>query len=378
MIIFVPSKGLDIHLSTVKNKKPVHLILGGSAIIVAITLVIVLILDYQVVDFPIWVKISLPLSLGIASFGIFYFFVERFINDRLRMLYRSIKTVKGSPIKPVNFKMTDDVFQNAELSTRKWAEERKEEITKLQEQESFRREFLGNLAHELKTPVFSIQGYIETLLEGGLEDDKVNRMFLERASKSIDRMVSLLEDLDQITKLEVNALKLEKSNFDIKKLVEETFHSLELKAKQKNIHLAFSKEHYPSMLVNGDRTKIGQVVTNLINNSINYGNENGKTTVRLFEMDELILIEISDNGPGIENKHLPRLFERFYRVEKSRTRHEGGSGLGLAIVKQIIEAHGKTITVRSTVGIGSTFAFSLDRAKYEPETLRTSRGIPIR
>lgn len=361
-----------------KNKKPVHLILGGSAIIVAITLLIVLILDYQVVNFPVWVKIGLPLSLGIASFGIFYFFVERFINDRLRMLYRSIKTVKGSPIKPTTFKMTDDVFKNAELSTQKWAEERREEIEKLQEQESFRREFLGNLAHELKTPVFSIQGYIETLLEGGLEDETVNRTFLERASKSIDRMVSLLEDLDQITKLEVNALKLEKSNFDIKKLIEETFHSLELKANQKNVQLTFSKENYPVMLVHADRTKIGQVLTNLINNSINYGNENGKTTVRLFEMDELILIEISDNGPGIESKHLPRLFERFYRVEKSRTRHEGGSGLGLSIVKQIIEAHGKTITVRSTVGIGSTFAFSLDRAKNEPQTLRTSRGIPIR
>lgn len=360
-----------------KNRKPVHLILGGSAIIVGLTLVIVLILDYQVINFPLWVEIGLPLILGIASFGIFYFFVERFINDRLRMLYRSIKTVKGSPEKPIAFKMTDEVFKDAELATNKWNEERNTEISKLQDQENFRREFLGNLAHELKTPVFSIQGYIFTLLEGGLEDDKVNRMFLERASVSIDRMVSLLEDLDEITKLEVNALKLEKTNFDIKKLTSEIIESLELKSEVKHIDIQFSKD-YGQIFVHADRSKISQVLTNLINNSINYGNENGKTTIRFFEMDELILIEISDNGPGIEPHHLPRLFERFYRVEKSRTRNEGGSGLGLAIVKQIIDSHGQTITVRSTVGIGSTFAFSLDRAKHEPERLRTSRGVPIR
>ncbi len=343
----------------------------------AISLLIVVVLDFQVVNFPLWVEIILPLALGVISFAVFYLFIEKFINERLRILYRSIKTVKGASDQSLTFKMTEDIFSEAALATQHWQEERNKELVKLQDQENYRREFIGNLAHELKTPVFSIQGYIDTLLDGGLEDEKVNRLFLERTSVSIDRMVSLLEDLDGLTKLEVNAMKLEKSNFDIKLLAEEVMQSLELKAKGKNITLAFSRE-YGNMMVHADRPKIAQVLTNLINNSINYGNEFGRTSVRFFEMDELLLIEISDNGPGIEAKHLPRLFERFYRVEKSRTRNEGGSGLGLAIVKQIVEAHGQTVTVRSTVGIGTTFAFSLDRGKQQAEKLLTSRGVPIR
>jgi len=353
------------------------MILGGSAIIVAITLVITLVLDYQVVDFPLWVKIALPLSLGLASFGIFYYFVERFINDRLKVLYRSIRKGKITKDKDLIFKMSDEVFAEAEKATKKWAEERNVEISKLQEQEEYRREFLGNLAHELKTPVFSIQGYILTLLDGGLEDEKVNRVFLERASISVDRMVNLLEDLDEITKMEVDKLQLEMKNFDLRLLVKEVIDSLELKAREKNIKLFFSKD-YPSTIVHADRAKIGQVLVNLINNSINYGNEGGRTTIRFYEMNDLILIEISDNGPGIDENHLPRLFERFYRVEKSRTRNEGGSGLGLAIAKHIIESHKQNITVRSTVGLGSTFAFSLDTAKADHEKLVTSRGVKIR
>jgi two-component system phosphate regulon sensor histidine kinase PhoR len=232
------------------------------------------------------------------------------------------------------------------------------------------------LAHELKTPVFSIQGYILTLLDGGLEDPNVNRMFLERASLSVDRMVNLLEDLDEITKMEANRFKLDLQNFNIRDLVKEVVESLELKAKEKNINLTFPKD--TNFIVNADRAKISQVLTNLINNSINYGNDGGRTNVRFYEMNDLILIEISDNGPGIDEHHLPRIFERFYRVEKSRTRNEGGSGLGLAIVKYIIESHKQNITVRSTVGLGSTFAFSLDTAQTPKEQLVTSRGVKIR
>lgn len=353
------------------------MILGGSAIIVAITLVITLILNYQVVSFPIWIVIALPICLGLASFGIFYFFVERFINDRLKVLYRSIRKGKITKDKHIPFKMTQEVFAEAEKATKIWAEERNVEISKLKEQELFRREFLGNLAHELKTPVFSIQGYILTLLEGGLEDETVNRTFLERASLSVDRMVHLLEDLDQITKLEVNGIKLEFQNFDLRELVREIMDSLELISLERNITLNFAREYSPIMVF-ADRARISQVLTNLISNSINYGNDNGQTVIRFYEMSEQFLIEISDNGPGIDENHLPRLFERFYRVEKSRTRNEGGSGLGLAIAKHIIESHKQAITVRSTVGLGSTFAFSLDKAKTNPEKLVTSRGVPIR
>jgi two-component system phosphate regulon sensor histidine kinase PhoR len=361
----------------VKNNKPVHLILGGSAIIVALTLLIIIFLDFQVVNFPIWIFIALPLSLGLASFGIFYFFVERFLNDRLKVLYRSIRTGKFVNSKIEAFKLTDDVFSKAEQETKTWVEEQNREILKLKEQEEFRREFLGNLAHELKTPVFSIQGYVLTLLDGGLEDENVNRLFLERTSSSIDRMVNLLEDLDSITKMEVNGLNLELENFDLKQLIQNIFDTLELSAKEKSVTLKFSKDYAPQN-VNADKAKITQVLTNLIVNSINYGNENGTTAARFFEMNDLILIEISDNGPGIDEKNLSRIFERFYRVEKSRTRNEGGSGLGLAIAKRIVESHNQRISVRSTLGLGSTFAFSLEKAKTKTETMTTSRGIKMR
>lgn len=360
-----------------KNKKPVYLIFGGSAIIFGLTALIMLVLDFQFVDFPLWVLITLPFVLALASFAIFYLFIERFINERLRILYRSIRKGKFVSSKIENFKLTEDVFDKVEKEANTWVEEQNLEISKLKSQEEFRREFLGNLAHELKTPVFSIQGYVLTLLEGGLEDENVNRLFLERASTSVDRLVSLLEDLDSITKMEVNGLKLELENFDIKELVQEIYDSLELKANEKGIKLKFSK-NYNDFYVLADRSKISQVLTNLIVNSINYGNDNGTTTCRFFEMNDLVLVEVSDDGPGIEDSSLSRIFERFYRVEKSRTRNEGGSGLGLAIAKHIIESHNQRISVRSSIGLGSTFSFSLDKAKNKPDKLVTSRGVSIR
>jgi two-component system phosphate regulon sensor histidine kinase PhoR len=277
----------------------------------------------------------------------------------------------------ISFKITDDVIANAEIETQLWSEERNKEISKLKEQEEFRREFLGNLAHELKTPIFSIQGYILTLLDGGLEDENVNRTFLERASKATDRMVSIIEDLDQITKMEADALKLEMRPFDIVELVTDIFESLEMMAKEKNIKLLFAKE-YSSTFVIGDKPKIAQVLVNLITNSIFYGNKDGTTNVRFYKMDDIVTIEVSDNGPGIEEEHLPRLFERFYRVEKSRNRNDGGSGLGLAIAKHIVESHRQTISVRSTYGVGSTFSFSLDKSKTQSAGLYSSRGIQIK
>ncbi len=199
-------------------------------------------------------------------------------------------------------------------------------------------------------------------MDGALEDENVNKMFLERASKATDRITRILEDLDQITRLEVEELKIEFKPFDIIELTKEVFESFEIIAKEKNIKLRCDKEYPNGVYVLGDRGKIGQVLTNLIGNSIFYGNEGGETVARFFSVDEIVTIEISDNGPGIEEKSLPRLFERFYRVEKSRNRNEGGSGLGLAIVKHIIESHDQTITVRSTVGMGSTFSFTLDKS----------------
>jgi two-component system phosphate regulon sensor histidine kinase PhoR len=201
-----------------------------------------------------------------------------------------------------------------------------------------------------------------TLLEGGLEDPNVNTKFLERASKAVDRITTLLEDLDQITQMEVDKIQLNQTRFDIVKLVNEILDMLQAFAEEKNIDLKLAKNYEP-IYVMADKAKIEQVLVNLIKNSISYGNENGETTIRFNAFDTSILIEVSDNGPGIDAAELPRLFERFYRVEKSRNRHEGGTGLGLAIARTIIEAHGQAINVRSTVGIGSTFSFTLKSVK---------------
>ena len=239
--------------------------------------------------------------------------------------------------------------------------ERLKEIERLKETEQYRKEFIGNLAHELKTPVFSVQGYILTLLEGGLEDETINRKFLKKASKGIERITTVIEDMDTITRIESGTLTLDKKKFDIAELFKEVFEDLEEVAKEKNITLTIDKKEDATLFVLADKPKITQVTANLILNAINYGNENGTTTVHLKSQKGKVLIEVTDNGPGIDNKHLSRLFERFYRVEKSRSRHKGGSGIGLAIVKHIIEAHQETISVKSEVDKGTTFWFCLPK-----------------
>ena len=343
-----------------RNLTPHQLLLRGSSVVGLITLILLLFLYFSsLIEGNIWLFIAVPIISSGTCFLVFRFLIKIFITERIRILYRSIRKGKFSVSSPVELKMSEDLISNAELETKKWTDERIEEISKLKEQEEFRREFLGNLAHELKTPVFSIQGYILTLLEGGLEDESINRNFLERASKATDRMTDILKDLDEISKMEVDQIKLDYSDFDIVDLVREIFDDLEIKAKKRGISLVFSKE-FGAILVHADKSKIAQILVNLINNSISYGKKGGVTIVRFFILDGILTVEVSDNGLGIESQHLPRLFERFYRVEKSRNRHEGGSGLGLAIVKHIIEAHGQTISVRSTPKVGSTFTFGLE------------------
>lgn len=344
-----------------KNLQPIYILLGGSAIL-SVTTLVSLLIGSAIHAINGWVIILLPLIVGIASYLTFYFFIKSFITEKLRILYRSIRKGKFYNGQHESIRMTDDVILQAEIETKKWTDDRIAEISHLKEQEKFRKEFIGNLAHELKTPVFSIQGYILTLLEGGLEDEKVNRKFLERASKATERMTAILEDLDQLTKIEFNKVNLELTNFDIKALILDIFEELDMAAKARNIRLKFAKDYDP-ILVYADKNKIGQVLLNLINNSILYGNEGGETQIRFYMLENIVTIEVSDNGPGIPEEDLPRLFERFYRVEKSRNRNEGGSGLGLAIAKHFVEAHGQTINVRSTLGVGSTFTFGLDRGK---------------
>ncbi|MBL1280676.1 MAG: sensor histidine kinase [Fluviicola sp.] len=344
-----------------RNLKPIYIVLGGSVITTLITFLVQLILTETIIT-GITEAITVSAIAGFASFITFYILVKLFITEKLKILYRSIRKGKFTNDDNKNFSLQEDVIEMAEIETKKWSEERTEEISMLKEQEEFRREFLGNLAHELKTPVFSIQGYILTLLDGGLEDESVNRLFLEKASKATERMTMILDDLDKITKMEADRINLDFKVFDMKELVTDVFGSLEIMAKEKNISLKFAKDFDP-VFVRADKNKINQVIFNLLNNSISYGNENGTTEVRFYIMNDIVTVEISDDGIGMDPEELPRLFERFYRVEKSRNRTDGGSGLGLSIVKHIIELHKQTISVRSTVGIGSTFTFSLDKGR---------------
>jgi len=302
------------------------------------------------------------LVMLVLVYLVIYYLLEKLITQKIRLLYRTIHNYK---INRGDFpvKMNDDVLGKTEKEVLAWADNSREEIEKLRLQEEFRREFLGNLSHELKTPIFSIQGYILTLLEGGLEDENINRAFLERASKGVDRVTGIIEDLDLITRIESERLKLNIVPVNIVSLAREIVESLEIKAQKRNVKLSLDWRRIGSQEINVlcDRDKIGQVLSNIINNSINYGVENGHTEVRFFDLEDNILIEVSDDGVGIKEEHLPRLFERFYRVDKSRARNEGGSGLGLAIVKHLVEAHGQTIDVRSTEGQGSTFSFTLKK-----------------
>ncbi len=300
--------------------------------------------------------------LLISAYLVIYYLLEKLITQKIRLLYRTIHNFK---INRGDFplSMNEDVLGKTEKEVLDWVDKSREEIEKLRLQEEFRREFLGNLSHELKTPIFSIQGYILTLLEGGLEDENINRAFLERASKGVDRVTGMIEDLDLITRIESEELELNTAKVNIVDLAREIVESFEIKAQKRNVKLSLDWKRIGSQEINVlcDRDKIGQVLSNIINNSINYGVENGHTEVRFFDLEDNILIEVSDDGVGIKEEHLPRLFERFYRVDKSRARNEGGTGLGLAIVKHLVEAHGQTIDVRSTEGQGSTFSFTLKK-----------------
>jgi len=346
----------------VKYPKPSLLIFYGSLATLGFSFTFTLFVHLFISEVDSSLFFIIPILGAVFVYVVFYFLLKKFIQHRLSLLYRSIQTKPGISSQKNVEESLDSMIEIAERDVQSWQQKQDQEISKLKDQEAFRREFLGNLAHELKTPVFSIQGYILTLLEGGLEDDTINKTFLERASRSTDRIVSILEDLDQITKLEIDALKMKFEIFDIIEMASESIASTELRAKDKKIKFSIQNE-IEDIFVYADKKRIAQVLTNLLNNSISYGKENGETTISIIVIDDLVTIEISDNGIGIDQEHLPRLFERFYRVEKSRNRHKGGTGLGLAIAKHIIDSHNQKISVKSSIGSGSQFTFSLDKAE---------------
>ena len=289
------------------------------------------------------------------------FFVNHFIFKKINQLLITVKDFRLQSNKPSsNIDYSSNELSNLNSEIVAWAEDRKNEIERLKKLEVYRREFLGNVSHELKTPIFNIQGYILTLLDGGLEDPSINKNYLMRAEKSVDRMITIIDDLESISQLETGELQIEPERFDIALLVKDVMDAQEMKATAKGIILSLTDEMKP-IFVLADRFRIRQVLVNLIVNSVKYGKEYGETKVRFHDLGNNISIEISDNGIGIDKEHLPRLFERFYRVDKSRSREQGGTGLGLAIVKHIIEAHNQTINVMSTAGVGTVFTFTLKK-----------------
>jgi two-component system phosphate regulon sensor histidine kinase PhoR len=291
--------------------------------------------------------------------------VEKFIYGRIKKIYDDVSLLESTSF--TSGTITTDMATLTE-EIEKFAKDKKIEIDTLKIREEYRKDFLGNVSHELKTPLFTVQGYILTLLDGAMEDKRVRKKYLQRASKGVERLIYIVKDLDLITKLEVGDLNLNRTDFDIIELIQNVFELLEMRAAKKKITLTFDMEYSEPVYVHGDREKIQQVITNLMVNSIKYGNQDGTTEVSVENLiKNKVIIRVTDNGEGIPEQHIPRIFERFYRIDKSGSRKEGGSGLGLSIVKHIIEAHNEKIYVESVVGVGSEFSFTLEKAKNPTE-----------
>lgn len=323
-------------------------------------------LIFHLYDFSApWYVVFLIWALTFLVTGIvFRLLYQRYIFANLLNIYRNIIRLRypDKPVKPVDRKESDITSEINQILV-EWSNESREEIDHLKQVETYRREFLSNVSHELKTPIFSIQGYVHTLIDGGIDDPDVNHVYLERASKGIDRIISMVEDLESISKLEAGELILEPRTFDLAELAREVFDSLEFQAKDRKIQFGLSTAGEKPYYVYADKDLVRQVLVNLIVNSIKYGKSEGRTEVLLSDDDSKVYVEVKDDGLGIEKSHLPRLFERFYRVDKSRSREQGGTGLGLSIVKHIIEAHNQKISVSSEPGVGTVFTFTLRKSK---------------
>jgi two-component system phosphate regulon sensor histidine kinase PhoR len=311
-----------------------------------------------------WISLMVAeLLLFIAQYFLIKYFLETFIYDKIKLIFKSIHSLKRTKDekRELRASMKGDILSTVNEQVLNWVRDKGEEIDELKKLETYRREFLGNVSHELKTPLFNLQGFTLTLIDGGMEDPEINRDYLTKIQKNIERMITIVEDLEIISRLESGEARPVISRFDIVALTKEVFEFLEPKSSAANISLIFGQENYHDFPVLADKEKIREVLINLLDNSIKYGKENGRSKVSFYDMDDNILVEVSDDGIGIKEEHIPRLFERFYRVDKHRSRSQGGSGLGLAIVKHIIEAHNQTVNVRTAPGVGSTFAFTLAR-----------------
>lgn len=346
-----------------KNASPTKLSLNNALLGVVFLSVIYIPISIFTTGFS-WQTLVI---IDVMVFSFIYFSLkytlEKFIYHKIRLIYKTIynlKRQKGEKIEKREFEANTIESINQEVL--EWGENKKLEIEQLKKNERYRRDFLGNIYHELKTPIFNIQGYVLTLLDGGLEDQNINREYLLRTEKSINRMIAIVEDLETISNLETSQIILRLTKFDIVELFREVFDFLEIKARKKKKEFYFADKYDKPIMIEADKKWIRQVLVNLLDNSIKYGSEKeGKTRVSFFDMDENMLIEITDNGSGIAPEEIPRVFERFFRTQSARNKDKSGTGLGLAIVKHIIEAHDQTVNVRSRIGVGTTFAFTLKK-----------------
>ena len=327
--------------------------------LISLFVVAVVLYLYSLLDQYYFQLILLVILIFIISFLIIQSRIEAFIYGKIKNLYKDLNIIDSISLSKPN--VTTDM-NSLMQNINEFSKDKKLEIESLKVQEEFRKEFIGNVAHELKTPIFTIQGYIENLIDGAVENELLRDKFLNRAQISVERLIYIIKDLDMITKLESGSQNLEVTSFDLNKLIKNIFDQLEIQAQKKEIKLTFNTNYSESILVNADRDKIHQVITNLIINSIKYGTFKGTTEISLESLTtEKLIVRVTDNGEGILNEHLPRLFERFYRVDQSGSRKQGGSGLGLSIVKHIIDAHNENIYIESKLGIGSEFSFTLSK-----------------
>ena len=338
----------------------------GASLLVALLAAVIVAVTTTLLDVVWWMTLCAAAGVFVVMALVALFIIRKYVAYKLKPIY-SIVLSRDVHTNEIFSELKDKHVENIGEELTAWADTNDKEIARLKETEQFRKQYLGNVAHELKTPIFNIQGYISTLLDGGLEDELINRKYLERAEKSIDRLINIVNDLDTISKLESNMNRLKMERFDIVALTKEIAEQAEMEADTKGIKISVKgAENLPSPFwVLADKHYIGQVMVNLIINSIRYGKEGGQTRVHFRDMLDKILIEVEDNGSGIGKEDLPRVFERFYRTDKGRSREQGGTGLGLAIVKHIVEAHGERITVRSELGVGSTFSFTLKKVNLQ-------------
>lgn len=336
-----------------------------AAINAASISVLVALANYVFIQ-SLWIAAITLVVLFIIAYSLIFFFLQQFIYRRIKLIYKFIYQTKASKKEEMYYKYIlpkkgiDEVSEDVE----KWAEQRSREIEILKQNEAYRKEFLQNLAHEFKTPIFAIQGYVDTLLDGAMELPDTRKKFLENTSRNIDRLVNLMNDLDEISKLESGEQLLYKQNFVIQDLIREVMESLSIKTDKKHITTSIKKGCEAPVTVFADKEKIRQVLINLVENAFKYGKTDGNIVASIYQTDgEHVLIEISDDGIGIEEEHLSRIFERFYRTDAARSRDKGGTGLGLAICKHIVEAHGQSIHVRSKPDVGTSIGFTLDSRK---------------